>query len=51
MRNALMNYARAVIYTTAPSFPSVASVRAGYKLLSSGATQKVWPSFSEQLRV
>jgi len=40
VRDTILNYARCVIYTTAPSFPAVAAVRAGYKLLSSGATQK-----------
>ncbi|PNY26686.1 5-aminolevulinate synthase [Tolypocladium capitatum] len=39
VRTALMNFARCVIYTTAPSFPTVAAVRAGYNLLRSGATQ------------
>ncbi|MCJ1316554.1 hypothetical protein MMC15_001875 [Xylographa vitiligo] len=33
VRNALMNYARAIIYTTAPSFPAVAAVRAGVAVL------------------
>jgi len=36
-----MNFARSVIYTTAPSFPMVAAIRAGYNLLKTGATKKV----------
>ncbi|KAK3317262.1 putative aminotransferase [Cercophora scortea] len=41
VRSALMNFARSVIYTTAPSFPTVAGIRAGYNLMSSGATVKL----------
>lgn len=41
VRAALMNFARSVIYTTAPSYPTVAGIRAAYNLISSGATQKV----------
>ncbi|KAF2770097.1 putative aminotransferase [Teratosphaeria nubilosa] len=40
VRNTIINYARSVIYTTAPSFPLVAGIRAGYKLMASGETQK-----------
>ncbi|KAJ8109599.1 hypothetical protein ONZ43_g6089 [Nemania bipapillata] len=40
VRNTIMNFARSVIYTTAPSFPTVAAVRAGYNLIKSGATKK-----------
>ncbi|OTA56528.1 putative aminotransferase [Hypoxylon sp. EC38] len=40
VRLALMNFARSVIYTTAPSFPSVAAIRSAYNLLKSGATQE-----------
>ncbi|KAH9845333.1 Pyridoxal phosphate-dependent transferase, major domain protein [Teratosphaeria destructans] len=40
VRNTIINYARSVIYTTAPSFPLVAGIRAGYKLMASGRTQK-----------
>jgi 7-keto-8-aminopelargonate synthetase-like enzyme len=36
-----MNFARSVIYTTAPSFPTVAGIRAAYKLMADGETQKV----------
>ncbi|EGP84004.1 5-aminolevulinate synthase [Zymoseptoria tritici IPO323] len=40
VRRTLINYARCVIYTTAPSFPSAAAVRSGYGLLRSGATEE-----------
>ncbi|KAI5868185.1 putative aminotransferase [Durotheca rogersii] len=40
VRLALMNFARSVIYTTAPSFPTVAAIRAAYNLLRSGETQE-----------
>ncbi|PWY87346.1 class II aminotransferase/8-amino-7-oxononanoate synthase [Aspergillus sclerotioniger CBS 115572] len=34
-----INHARCFIYSTAPSFPMVAAIRAGYKLLMTGQTQ------------
>ncbi|KAF4997928.1 hypothetical protein FGRMN_3519 [Fusarium graminum] len=37
----LLNFARPVIFTTAPSFPMVAAIRAGYELMVSGRTIKV----------
>ncbi|EME79087.1 uncharacterized protein MYCFIDRAFT_34548 [Pseudocercospora fijiensis CIRAD86] len=40
IRNTLINFARGVIYTTAPSFPMLAAIRAGYGLLNSGETQQ-----------
>ncbi|KXT04106.1 hypothetical protein AC578_4896 [Pseudocercospora eumusae] len=40
VRRTLINFARCVIYTTAPSFPSAAAVRSAYGLLRSGATQE-----------
>ncbi|KAJ2988511.1 hypothetical protein NUW58_g3939 [Xylaria curta] len=40
VRSALTNFARSVIYTTAPSFHMVASMKAGYHLLKTGAAQK-----------
>ncbi|KAI6084470.1 putative aminotransferase [Hypoxylon rubiginosum] len=40
VRLALLNFARSVIYTTAPSFPAVAAIRSAYNLLRSGATQE-----------
>ncbi|POR37430.1 Putative 8-amino-7-oxononanoate synthase [Tolypocladium paradoxum] len=39
--NTLLNFARPVIYTTAPSFPTLAAIRAGYNLMESGETQKL----------
>ncbi|PVH95311.1 5-aminolevulinate synthase [Periconia macrospinosa] len=39
VKAALTNFARSVIYTTAPSFIVAASVRAGYKLLKDGQTE------------
>ncbi|KAJ6442337.1 class II aminotransferase/8-amino-7-oxononanoate synthase [Purpureocillium lavendulum] len=36
----LLNFARPVIYTTAPSFPMLAAIRAGYNLMESGHIQK-----------
>lgn len=40
VRSILMNFARSVIYTTAPSFPTVAGIRAAYSLLRTGAARK-----------
>ncbi|RMZ82893.1 hypothetical protein DV737_g1955, partial [Chaetothyriales sp. CBS 132003] len=40
VRNTIMNFARSIIYTTAPSFPTVAGIRAAYKLMTDGETQK-----------
>ncbi|RYP86958.1 hypothetical protein DL770_004839 [Monosporascus sp. CRB-9-2] len=40
VRATVMNFARSVIYTTAPSFPTVAGIKAAYNLMSSGATQE-----------
>ncbi|KAM0108425.1 hypothetical protein ACP6JB_005926 [Aspergillus fumigatus] len=36
----LLNYAGSLVNTTAPSFPSVAVIRAAYNLMRTGATQK-----------
>ncbi|KAK6823321.1 hypothetical protein RU639_005968 [Aspergillus parasiticus] len=36
----MLNYAGSLVNTTAPSFPSVAVVRAAYNLMRTGATQK-----------
>jgi 7-keto-8-aminopelargonate synthetase-like enzyme len=41
VRAALTNFARSVVYTTAPTFPMVAAMRAGYELLRTGATEQV----------
>ncbi|KAI1173518.1 putative aminotransferase [Nemania sp. FL0916] len=40
VRATLTNFARSVLYSTAPTFPMVAAMRAGYNLLRSGDTQK-----------
>ncbi|KAL5046587.1 hypothetical protein BDW71DRAFT_181933 [Aspergillus fruticulosus] len=39
IREILINHARCFIYSTAPSFPMVAAITAGYKLMNSGQTQ------------
>lgn len=41
IRGALANFARSVIYTTAPSFPFVAAIKSGYTLLEAGRTEEV----------
>ena len=41
IRTMLLNYGKFLIYSSAISFPMVASIRAGFKLLMSGATQEV----------
>ncbi|PYH87823.1 PLP-dependent transferase, partial [Aspergillus ellipticus CBS 707.79] len=42
-RDYLINYARSVIYTTALGFPSLASIRTAYELLSQGETEETQP--------
>ncbi|KAF1998111.1 putative aminotransferase [Amniculicola lignicola CBS 123094] len=39
LKAALVNFGRSIIYTTAPSFITVAGIRSGYNLLKSGKTQ------------
>ncbi|KAK2596768.1 hypothetical protein QQS21_006163 [Conoideocrella luteorostrata] len=39
VRDTLINFARGFIYSTAPSFPMVAAIRAGYKLMMTNQTQ------------
>ena len=41
LKSALVNLARPVIYTTAPSFPVVAAARAGYYLMKTGQIKSV----------
>lgn len=41
IRGALANFSRTVIFTTAPSFPFVAAIKSGYKLLEAGKTEEV----------
>ncbi|ORY70953.1 putative aminotransferase [Pseudomassariella vexata] len=40
VRAALTNFARSVVYTTAPTFLMIAAMRAGYNLLRSGKKEK-----------
>lgn len=46
LKNALLNYSRNLIYSTAPSFLSAAGVRAGYELVASAEGEKVRPMTS-----
>ncbi|KZF21838.1 class II aminotransferase/8-amino-7-oxononanoate synthase [Xylona heveae TC161] len=39
IRQVLINHARCFIYSTAPSFPMVAAIKAGYKLMKTGQTE------------
>ncbi|KAL8939390.1 MAG: hypothetical protein Q9216_003376 [Gyalolechia sp. 2 TL-2023] len=39
IKSALMNFARSVIYTTAPTLPMVAGIRSAYNLMTGGQTQ------------
>lgn len=41
VRTMLLNYARGIMFSVAPSFPMLASIRAAYKLLKTGQTQQV----------
>ncbi len=41
VRNVLLNFARPVIFTTAPSFPMLATIRAAYGLMNTGMTEEV----------
>lgn len=45
IRGVLANFARSVIFTTAPSFPFVAAIKSGYKLLEAGETEEVCRSW------
>lgn len=40
VRTMLLNYARGIMFTVAPSFPMLASIRAVYTLLKTGKTQQ-----------
>ncbi|KAG6092195.1 putative secondary metabolism biosynthetic enzyme [Claviceps sp. LM220 group G6] len=39
VRNAILNFARCIVFTTAPAFPMVAGMRAAYQLMRDGKTQ------------
>ncbi|KAF5644451.1 pyridoxal phosphate-dependent transferase major domain protein [Fusarium sp. NRRL 52700] len=47
----LLNFARPIIFTTAPSFPMVAAIRAGYKLMESGQTQQLQERVQKLVRM
>ena len=49
IRLALANFAKSVIYSTAPSIPVVASIKASYKLIASDQSEEVMP-FPSKLR-
>ncbi|OOF98128.1 hypothetical protein ASPCADRAFT_128303 [Aspergillus carbonarius ITEM 5010] len=50
IREVLINHARCFIYSTAPSFPMVAAIRAGYKLLMTGQTQALQDSLQRLVK-
>ena len=41
VKDTLSNYARNFIYSTGPSFPSLACVKAGYNILASSEGEEV----------
>ncbi|KAI1028169.1 hypothetical protein LB504_012534 [Fusarium proliferatum] len=47
----LLNFARPIIFTTAPSFPMVAAIQAGYKLMESGRTQQLQARVQKLVRM
>ncbi|KAF5003215.1 hypothetical protein FDECE_10233 [Fusarium decemcellulare] len=49
--NAVLNFARPLIFSTAPSFPMVASIRACYELMESGETQKLQNRVQDLVRM
>ncbi|KAK8041287.1 Aminotransferase [Apiospora phragmitis] len=40
IRDMMANFARSIIYSTSPSFPFVAAIKSGYKLLRDGHTEE-----------
>ncbi|KAH8805417.1 8-amino-7-oxononanoate synthase, partial [Xylogone sp. PMI_703] len=50
VRNMLLNHARFVVFSGAPSFPMVASIRAGYQLMTSGNTQAAQQNLQRVVR-
>ncbi|KAF9889904.1 synthase [Aspergillus nanangensis] len=50
IRTNLVNYARGLIYTTAPGFPTLAAVRASYRLLIDGKTVELQSQLQQNLR-
>jgi 8-amino-7-oxononanoate synthase len=41
VRNALVNFAKSILFTTSPSFPFVAAIKAAYNLLNTTQGQTV----------
>ncbi|KAM3463311.1 hypothetical protein NHJ6243_003345 [Beauveria neobassiana] len=50
VRDTLINFARGFMYSTAPSFPMVAAIRAGYKLLMTNQTQHLQDQIQNLVR-
>ncbi|KAF2638707.1 5-aminolevulinate synthase, partial [Massarina eburnea CBS 473.64] len=50
VRSALVNFARSIIFTTAPSFPFVAAIRAGYNILPNTDTDHARARIQELVR-
>ncbi|KAI8669816.1 Aminotran-1-2 domain-containing protein [Fusarium sp. Ph1] len=50
IRRALIHQSRFLTYSGAPSFPMVASIRAGYQLLMSGETEKAQNDIQENVK-
>ncbi|KAI0159186.1 5-aminolevulinate synthase [Pestalotiopsis sp. NC0098] len=51
IRGVLANFARSVIFTTAPSFPFVAAIKSGYKLLEAGETEEAQEHIQDLARL
>lgn len=45
IRDTVINFGRAVMFSTAPTFPFVAAVKSGYKVLSTKAKVGAYPPF------
>lgn len=45
IRDTVINFGRAVMFSTAPTFPFVAAVKSGYKVLSTKAKVGAYSSF------
>ncbi|KAI0190589.1 5-aminolevulinate synthase [Astrocystis sublimbata] len=50
VRAMVQNFARSLIFTTAPSFPAIASVRAAYNLMKDGTQQKMLDNIQENVK-
>ncbi|KAF3020625.1 hypothetical protein E8E14_011735 [Neopestalotiopsis sp. 37M] len=51
IRGSLANFSRTVIFTTAPSFPFVAAIKSGYKLLEAGKTEEAQEHIQDLARL